>query len=40
MTRGQMIYAPISASERVGSMSPFGKGSAKSLVKDGGNDNL
>lgn len=40
MTRGQMIYAPISASERVGSKSPFGKGSAKSLVKDGGNDNL
>ena len=40
MTRGQMVYAPISTSERVGSKSPFGKGSAKSLVKDRGEDNL
>lgn len=39
MTRGQMVYAPISATER-GSKSPFGKGnimgSAKSLIKDQG----
>lgn len=40
MTRGQMVYAPISTSERVGSKSPFGKGSAKSLVKDRGEDVL